>query len=218
MKTLLEREEPSDSKDATTDLVGGTRYGVGGNSTTGPGPPWSNYLRGGLGPGALWRNHLLDVGGNSTTGPGPPGSNHLLVGLSPGPPWSNRSLDVPGPGPPRCNPLLDVPGPGPPWRNHLRKVTGPGPQGYDYMPDANGPGPPWHGFLAGTSACAVVAGATRHRVGVNDVTGPGCLSHFSDFGGGKTGRMRRQNQAVSTHAIEVSSNFKSLKFRHFSIK
>ena len=43
----------------------------------------------------------------------------------------------------------------------------------------------------------------------------GCHSHFSDFGGGKTGRMRRQNQAVSTHTIEVSSNFKSLKFRHF---
>ena len=133
-----------DSKDATTDLAVGTRYGVGGNSTTGPGPPGSNYLRGGLGPGPLWRNHLLDVGGNSTTGPGPPGSNHLLVGLSPGPPWSNRSLDVPGPGPPRCNHLLDVPGPGPPWRNHLRKVTGPGPPWYDYSLDANGRGSLWY--------------------------------------------------------------------------
>ena len=174
-----------DSKDATTDLAVGTRYGVGGNSTTGPGPPGNNCLRGGPSPVPPWRNHLLDVGGNSTTGPGPPGSNHLLVGLSPGPPWSNRSLDVPGPGPPRCNHLLDVPGLGPPWRNHLRKVTGPGPQGYDYMPDANGPGPAWHGFLAGTSACAVVVGATRHRVGVNDVTGPG--PPWSNCGIGLTG-------------------------------
>ena len=53
------------------------------------------------------------------------------------------------------------------------------------MPDANSPGPAWHGFLAGTSACAVVVGATRHRVGVNDVTGPG--PPWSNCGIGLTG-------------------------------